>query len=178
MISQVFSGLLRYTVVLMIATALCYMGLSVVSTPTAHAAGPDIRKCTKRGFFGLAPWYKYLGSELYAKSVEKNGITIITKCDVKCFNIFDTGSKKNDCGQTKSDIPLVLLAVIDDLLRIAAITAVGFVVYGAFQFIGSQGDSEATVRARTTIINALIGLALAMTAVSIVTFIGNRLGGR
>jgi MFS superfamily sulfate permease-like transporter len=71
---------------------------------------------------------------------------------------------------------LVLAAVVDDVLRIAGIVAVAFVIYGAVQYITSQGDPESTAHARTTIINALIGLAVAIIAVSLVGFLGTEFG--
>jgi hypothetical protein len=105
----------------------------------------------KHQFFGLVPWYKYL--------------TIDPKtCDIQNFSLLDS-----------KDISLVLLAVIDDLLRLAGLLAVGFIIYGAIQYITSQGSPEATAKAQSTIINALIGLAIAMLAVGIVSFIGSQL---
>lgn len=106
----------------------------------------------KHQFFGLIPWYNYL-------TLDPN------TCDVKNFSIFQS-----------HDISLILLAIVDDLLRLAGLLAVGFVIYGALQFITSQGSPDATARAQGTIVNALVGLAIAMLAVVIVSFIGNQLG--
>ena len=71
---------------------------------------------------------------------------------------------------------LIGLAILDDLIRIAALVAVGFVIYGGIQYVTSQGSPDQTKQAQQTIINALIGLVLAILASSIVAFIGNRLG--
>jgi hypothetical protein len=116
-------------------------------------------------FFGLVPWYHYLGSNVNSA----NNFNQAT-CNITSFNILPGG------GQT-SDIPLILLAVVDDLLRIGAIVALAFILYGAFQYTSSQGESETTARARGTIINALIGLAITMIAIVAVNFLGNQLGG-
>lgn len=135
-----------------------------------------VSDCTPTGFFGLVPWYQYLGKELDDGSkVDRQGNSF--KCDVKCFNFTDQGSEPNECGQTKSDVPLVLLAIIDDLLRVAGLVAVGFVLFGSFRFVTSQGNPEATAKARSTIVNALLGLALASVAVGFVSFLGHKLGG-
>jgi hypothetical protein len=109
-------------------------------------------------FFGLRPWYHYI-----------NDSTHFNGCDIKKFTFLP------GAGQD-SDIPLVLLAVIDDLLRIAGIVAVGFVIYGAIKLIASQGSSESTAKARGTIINALVGMAIAIVAVAFVSYLGSRLG--
>ena len=103
-------------------------------------------------FFGLVPWYHYL----YVDPAH---------CEIKNFNFLG------------GDIPLVLLAVVDDLLRIAGIVAVGFVVYGAIQYIASQGSPDATAKAQSTVLNALIGLAIAIAAIAFVSFLGDKLGG-
>ncbi len=71
---------------------------------------------------------------------------------------------------------LILLAVIDDLLIIAGIVAVAFVVLGAFKYVASQGDPEKTASAQSTIMNSLIGTAIAITAAVFVNFLGQRLG--
>jgi hypothetical protein len=107
----------------------------------------------------MVPWYHYLNGSNF------NGYP---DCSIKSFNFFSGSS---------SDIPLVLVAVVDDLLRVAGLVAVAFVVYGAIQFIASQGSPEQTARAQTTIINALIGMAVAIVSVAFVSFLGNKLGG-
>ena len=117
-------------------------------------------------FLGLWPWYHYLPSKDF-------GVTIghtYEKCAINSNFTFLSNSGSGD-------IPLILLAVIDDLLRIAGIVAIGFVVYGAFQYIASQGNPEGTARAQSTVINALLGLAVAIAAIAFVTFLGDRLGG-
>lgn len=109
-----------------------------------------------RSFLGFPTWYKYL---------ELDG-----NCEV-------TGPKNQD---GKFDWPraagYVGLAALAILLRIASLIAVGYVVYGGFRYITSQGEPENAKSARQTIINAIIGLVIAIAAASIVSFIGNRLG--
>lgn len=112
----------------------------------------------ENSFFGLIPWYNYLPS------------TDFQGCSIQNFTFLPTGG-------TPSDIPLVLLAIVDDLLRIAGIVAVGFIIYGGYQYVGSQGSSEKTARAQNTITDALIGLAVAIVAISAVSFLGDKLGG-
>jgi hypothetical protein len=115
-------------------------------------------ECTN-GFLGLKPWYHYLELD--------------SNCDIKDFNFFPPNG---DDPLIKSDVPLVLLAVIDDLLRIAGLVAVAFVIIGAINYITSQGNPEDTAKAQSTIVNALIGLAISIVAVAFVSFIGSKLG--
>jgi len=70
-----------------------------------------------------------------------------------------------------SDVWLIVAAIIEILLRIAGLFAVAFVIYGGFQYLTSQAEPDATTKARRTIINALIGLAIAILSATIVNFI-------
>jgi len=67
----------------------------------------------------------------------------------------------------------VLLAIVEILLMIAGIVAVGYVIYGGVSYTISQGTPEKTVAARTIILNGLIGLVIAALAVVIVNLVGN-----
>lgn len=106
--------------------------------------------CSKE-FLGLKPWYNYLEAG--------------DNCGVKHFNVLPPNS----------DVPLVLLAVVDDLLRIAGMVAVAFVIASAVKFMTSDGQPDKIAAARQTILNALIGLAIALVAIVFVSFLGSRL---
>ena len=73
-----------------------------------------------------------------------------------------------------SDIWLIVAAVIEMLLRVAALAAIVFVIWGGFEFIKSQGEPDATTRARNTVLNALVGLVIAVVAATAVTFIAGQ----
>lgn len=110
--------------------------------------------CTPPTFFGLKPWYAYL---------ETDG-----QCNVVNFEVLPrTGV---------SDFLLVALAIVDDLLRIAGFVAIGFIIYGGILYVTSQGSPDQTGKAQNTIINALVGLVMAVLATAFVSFIGNRIG--
>jgi hypothetical protein len=70
-----------------------------------------------------------------------------------------------------NDIWLVVAAIIEILLRIAGIAAVAFIIYGGFQYATSQSEPDKLTQARKTIVNALIGLILAILSATIVNFI-------
>jgi hypothetical protein len=69
------------------------------------------------------------------------------------------------------DIWLIVAAVVEIMLRIGALAAVGLVIYGGIQFITAQGEPDKATKARQTIINALIGLVISIAAATIVTFV-------
>lgn len=107
-------------------------------------------------FFGLVPWYNYLP---YVD--DGNG-----GCKLSSFTTLGP----------QSSFLLIGLAIVDDLLRVAALVSVGFVIYGGIEYITSQGSPDSTKKAQQTIINALIGLVVALLAVGLVSFIGSKLG--
>ena len=115
-------------------------------------------ECSSHGFFGLIPWYQYINDKAH-----------FSGCNVMNFRLLPRGGHA-------SDVPLVLLAIVDDLLRIAGMVAVAFVFIGAFKYVMSQGNPEDTASAQSTIINALIGLVIAVVAVAFVSFLGSKLG--
>jgi hypothetical protein len=104
-------------------------------------------------FFGLPTWYKYLPGEMD---------TITNKC-IPTFNSIN-------------DVWAIALAVIDILLRVGGLLAVGFVIYGGFRYMTSQGEPDKTSEAKSTILNAIIGLVIIMVAIVAVNFIGSKLG--
>jgi len=106
-------------------------------------------------FLGLVPWYEY--------------VNLNAQCNFDGTSFVLLGSN--------STILLILLAVVDDLLRVAGLLAVGFVIYAGAKFITSNGAPDEAAKARTTAINALVGLGITMVAVTFVSFLGNQLGG-
>lgn len=121
--------------------------------------------CTS-SFLGLPAWFQYLDVQ---DVTDENGV--VNECEI-------VGPLKND-GSGELDTAAVAyrvsLAVVEILLRIAGLVAVVFVIYGGFRYITSQGDPESTKNARRTIVNALIGLVIAVIASVLVAFLGNYL---
>jgi len=113
--------------------------------------------CAPKTFFGLAPWYQYL-------QMADDGTG---HCTPQNFQVLGT----------HSSFLLIGMAIIDDLIRVAALVAFFFIITGGFTYMTSQGAPDATSRAKSTIVNALVGLVIAILATVIVNFIGNSLGG-
>lgn len=110
----------------------------------------------------MPTWYRYL-----EKDEAKSALT--GQCEVK-FDLMKGGTF--DGG----DILLIGLSVIDILIRIAALVAVGYVILGGIKYITSQGSPENTKEAQNTILHALIGVAIAVFAAAVVAFLGTALG--
>lgn len=159
------------------------MSMVLMSLPFARvlAAAPA---CPSSGeFFGLVHWYAYFPPTDFSLDASGNcnvdigavhnaynsdGSTTSTICATQ--NSTCTGSGINS-------IWLIALAIFEDLLRVAGVVTIAFVIYGGIRFTLSQGEPENTRAARSTIINALIGMAIALIAAASVSFIGHQLGG-
>jgi hypothetical protein len=109
-------------------------------------------------FFGFPRWYEYLPG--VQALVDPANPSSGTNCVPQLTNF--------------NNIWLIVAAIIGILLRVAALAAVAFVIYGGISYITSQGDPEPTARAKGTLVNALVGLAIAVMAAAIVTFIAGR----
>lgn len=72
-----------------------------------------------------------------------------------------------------NDIWLIVAAIIEILLRVSSLVAIAFIIYGGFQYLTSQGEPDKTNRARQTLMNAVIGLIIAILAAVIVNFIAS-----
>jgi hypothetical protein len=106
--------------------------------------------CGGGSFLSFPHWYTYLGSQTV------NGIC---SPQIKSLN----------------DIWLIVAAIIEILLRVAALIAVLFVILGGFSYITSQGEPSKTAQARDTIVSALGGLAISVVAAALVGFIAGRI---
>lgn len=115
--------------------------------------------CTVQGgsFLGLPKWYAYLQGQQTITGDPSNPVTVCTPAITQL-----------------SDVWLIVAAIIEILLRLGALIAVALVLYGGIQFMLSQGDPGKTKQARGTIINALIGLVISVSAATLVTFVAGQ----
>lgn len=115
-------------------------------------ANPADKSKELNDFFGFPTWWKYL--KLEPDAVDP------TKCVPHITKL--------------GDLWAVGFAIIEILLRIGGLVAVGYVLYGAFLYMTSQGEPDKTSGAKNTIMNAIIGLVIVIVAVTVVSFIGSR----
>lgn len=109
--------------------------------------------CYSNTFFQFPHWYEYL-------DVDRDNSTGV--CQVVNLKL-------------PGDLTLIGMAILDMLLYLAGIVAVGYVVWGAIQYVTSRGEPDGIKNAQNTVINALIGLVIALMATGIVHFIGDKI---
>lgn len=127
-----------------------------------HIFAATAADCSK-SFLGLKTWFAYFPDDWFGSVTDPNSCEINTNFSLMGGN-----------GQT-GGIVYIALAILDDLLRIAALVAVAFVIYGGISYITSQGSPDSTKKALKTIISALVGLAITIIASALVGFLGTRL---
>lgn len=66
--------------------------------------------------------------------------------------------------------------VLDIMLQLVAYVAIGFIIYGGFQYITLSSSPDGMTGARKTIMNAVIGLVIAIAAVAVVKLISGVIG--
>jgi len=166
------------------------MGVGLVGRQKVHAAPlPTVTtfaasNCNyKKTLFGLPVWYEYL--QQYERPSDPNNP--LDGCSFDFSSQTPTGAdagictqahaKQNTCTSDLKAFVLIGLAIADILLRLAGVIAVIFVVIGGFRYVIGQGEPDNIKSAQSTIVNALIGLAIALVANGVVQFVGTKLGG-
>lgn len=83
-------------------------------------------------------------------------------CDIK---------NPNDVGGLPKFIWTIVLNVIEVMLQIVGYVSVGFIITGGFKYIVSTGTPDDIVKARKTIVNAVVGLVISIFSVAIVNLV-------
>ncbi len=162
---------------LLAVSGLIFLNLMIsvaVFMPHPVSAAVDPSCSNSLSFLGFPTWFKYLD---VGRKETKNKEGVVISID-ECAVVGPTTTNPKD-GTQEFDWSRasgrILLAIFEIILRIAGIAAVIFVIYGGFQYILSQGEPDRLKGARSTIVNALIGLAIAVSATAIVNLIGKNI---
>lgn len=134
--------------------ALLIVALPFCGNISAYADGPEVI-VEDTTFFGLKPWYSGLR--------DKNTNELVCVQDVP-----DSGS---NCLSLTTFIWTAVANVATDLAVIAAFGAIGFMLYGGYLYMFSNGEAAKVSAGKKTITNSIIGLAVAMLANVIFTTI-------
>ena len=119
---------------------------SAIGTATSSA------DCKSGKILTFVPWY--------------NGL-LNSDCSIK---------SPSDVGSLQKFIWIIILNIVEDIFQAVGYVAAGFVMFGGFLFMTSTGNPDQASRGRKTLINAVIGLVVAISAGVIVNYIGKALG--
>ncbi len=127
----------------------------------------------KSSFLSFPTWYSYLpGKFAFGPGVSPE--TYTTFPPKPPIVVPSTAAICSPTISGLSDIWLIVAAIVEILLQIAAMAAIAMIIYGGVQYVLSRGQPDKAQQARSTIINAVIGLVLAVTAAALVTFVAGR----
>ncbi len=129
------------------------LAFSVPIVLISGMASAEVAPGCSNTFLGIPTWYKYLDV-----TKDANGACAI-----------DTSNSDG------SMVLLIIMGIFDILMFLAGLIAVIMVIYGGFRLVTSTGEPQKIAAARTTILNALIGLGIAILASQVVGFVAGRL---
>ena len=134
------------------------MSLMIIGSLGASVTFPGISfaddACSNKGkILTLKPWYSGLTND---------------DCSLKNPGT-DTNSQANYIWK-------IALNIVDDLLQLIGYTTVGYIMYGGFLMMTSNGAPDKAARGRKTIMSAAIGLVIALASVALVNFISSKIG--
>jgi len=134
------------------------MSLMVIGSFGASITFPGISfaddACSNKGkILTLKPWYSGLTNN---------------DCSLKNPGT-DTNSQANYIWK-------IVLNIVDDLLQLIGYTTVGYIMYGGFLMMTSNGAPDKAAHGRKTIMSAAIGLVIALASVALVNFISSKIG--
>lgn len=109
---------------------------------TVHAVGPATDMACGGSFLGFPKWYAHLPGS--------------GSCQPTLTSL--------------NQIWVIVLNIVDIMIRLAGIVAVGMILWAGFKYIRSEGEAAKTAEAKNTILSAVIGLVLVIAAVAIVEF--------
>ena len=134
--------------------------VSFVAPSNTYAAVNDAKDCEKP-ILGIHPWFRGL-------AIVENG-----KCQIASPGQTLANGKTLDLT---GFIWRIVLNVIEIALGAVGYIAFFFILYGGFQFLTGGSNPSQIEKARKTILNAVVGLVIAIGAVAVVNLTFGILG--
>lgn len=138
---------------IIIAMSLVIIGSFGASVTFPNTSFADDACSNKGKILTLKPWYSGLTNN---------------DCSLKSPGA-DTNSQANYIWK-------IALNIVDDLLQLIGYTTIGYIMYGGFLMMTSNGAPDKAARGRKTIMSAAIGLVIALASVALVNFISSKIG--
>ena len=83
----------------------------------------------------------------------------------------DCDAKGHPTANELNDLWVVALNIIEWFIIAASYLAVAFIIWGGFKYIKSRGEPGKLAEAKTAILQAVVGLGIALVSVAIVEFV-------
>lgn len=103
-----------------------------------------------------------------------------SKCGTRVltFPMWYKGVVDSDCEIkiTKlNDFWVIVMNFVEILIQLVAYVSAGYIIWGGFKYIKSEGDPSKISEAKSAIMNAVFGLVIALASVAIVEFLQGRI---
>lgn len=131
------------------AMALLSFGLTIATVETSYAAADPA--CNKY-LLTFPAWYNNLA-----------------KGD--CSEIVNP----TEVGGIQNFILIAIMNCVGILMQLVVYITVGFIIWGGFKYMTSNGDAGGIAGAKKMILNAVIGLVIAMISIAIVTLVSGNI---
>ena len=135
----------------------CVASLALPLTATMSVVGlsPNVNAAacgsdSDADFLGLPPWHRGLACKDDAVDLTAKPI-----------------------GQT---VVIIALNIVDMALRLLSLVAIGFIIFGGFQYMIARGEPGGVAKGKATVTHAVIGLIIGIASSAIVGFLVSRLG--
>lgn len=125
----------------------------VAMNPSPSVA--NAASCGRGNILGFRPWYDGL--------VDGN-------CNIR------SPQADTDGDGLRRFVWRIIINIADTILKLAAYVSVGVIIYGGFVYLTSAGIPDKAIKGRKTIIGAVVGLVVALSAVGLVNLVGGGLG--
>ncbi len=139
--------------------ALVFVFVLIFTTPQSASAAPPspppVSSCSKP-ILGIPTWF--------------NGLVKVEETPTGSGNYSCVIESPGDYGLSQF-IWRVVLNVIDIALRLVAWIAAGMMIFGGFKMITSDGAADKAAQGRKTLLNAAIGLTIAIASVGLVNLV-------
>ena len=81
-------------------------------------------------------------------------------------------------GESIGDVVVIVaLNIVDIVLRLLSIAAIGFIIYGGILYLIARGEPANVAKGKATITHAIVGLIIGIASSAIVAFASSRIGG-
>lgn len=108
------------------------------------------------------------------------GMVLVPVASVGAVNPFqpcDGNSDSAVCASTSDDLPTFIKTIVNTLLIILGAVSVIIIVSSGIRYATSHGDPGNVKNAKDTLMYAVVGLVVAISAYAIVNFVANQFWG-
>ena len=134
---------MKWKILVFLGVMVMSLGMAVVTPEPVEALGGG--NCGVDGILGFKPWYHGL-------------------CEGDTVDSGILSPKEGDDADLAAFVWTIVLNVLVDMMVAIGYLALGFVIYGGYLYIMSQGDPGKVLKAKKTLTNAIIGTIIAMVS--------------